>query len=76
MTTKDKKAINDAKEILQLRFEGLYGFAPTKKQIVPLEVSFETDKMLNLYYVSSLLFRIRDKEYLYRIGQPILAMED
>lgn len=65
------EAINNTKEIIQLRLEGLYGYAPAKKQIIPLEAGYSYDKELDLWYCDSLGFRIGAVEYSYRIGQPL-----
>ena len=67
----ENQAINNTKEIIQLRLEGLYGFAPSKKQIIPLEVNFDYDKELDLWYCDALGFRIEGVGYSYRIGQPL-----
>lgn len=71
----ETQAINYAKEIIQLRFEGLYGFAPTKKQIIPLEAGFSYDKELDLHYCDSLGFRVGGVGYSYIIGQPLTKNE-
>lgn len=67
----ENTALNNTKEIIQLRLEGLYGFAPSKKQIIPLEASYNYDSDLDLHYCESLGFRIGAVGYSYRIGQPL-----
>ena len=64
----ENRAINWAKEAIQKQFTQLYGFAPSKKDIIPLEAGYSKTEIGD-YYCDSLGFRVGRIGYSYRIGE-------
>ena len=71
----ENEALNYAKELIQKKFTEQYGFAPSKKQIIPLEASYNHDKNLDLWFCDTLGFRIGNIGYSYTMGHPVTRNE-
>lgn len=67
--TQEKKALDGAFGDIQKSFTKLYGFAPSKNQIIPLEASYDT--ISDVYWCESLGFRVGTVGYSYRMGHPV-----
>ena len=71
----EERALNSAKEAIRDKFKEEFGFAPAKKDIIPLEASYNYDSDLDLHYCDALGFRIGGIGYSYRIGEDLEKAE-
>lgn len=70
MTKKqEKQAISWAKESIQKKFTQMFGFAPSKRDIIPLEVGYHYDKELDMWFCDSLGFHVGGIGYGYNMAQ-------
>ena len=64
MTKKDEnEALNYAKTTIQKEFKKQYGFAPSLKEITPLECSYTYNHDFDMWTCDSLGFRINNIGY-------------
>lgn len=69
----ENTALNTAKENIRAEFHKMYGFSPSKKEIIPLEASYNTNPFLSkdFYFCESLGFRVGSIGYSYRMGEGL-----
>ena len=72
--TEENRALNDIKDEIRAAFHNIYGFSPSKKEIIPLEAGY-TKSEVGYYYCNSLGFRVGSIGYSYRMGEGLQKNE-